>query len=376
MAPTSTRTSSRCLQNSAASFRLYAALLRRKTPGLVMGTLPVVALLLAGLLSSCATAKPGKAVQRQVQGKTYVILGASSGFGRGMAEQLGAFKANVVLAARRTELLEEVATNIRAAGGNALVVTTDISKPDEVQRLADTAVKQYGQVDVWVNDVGVGAIGRFWEIPLADYARLIDVNLTGIVYGSQVATKLFVAQRRGTLLNLGSVESHVPLAYHAVYASTKGAIRNLDQALRQELRLNGYQDIAVVTIEPWAVDTPFWGHAANYSGGTPRMAAMDPPAKVVNALVRASVRPRQELPVGWKARGAVFSHQILPHFTERLSANIVHRYQIKTAPPTPLTSGSVHEPMPTGRGVDDGVRARMKAEKKQRKQGKLVQPPS
>jgi short-subunit dehydrogenase len=376
MAPTSTRTSSRCLQNSAAGFRLYAALLRRKTPGLVMGTLAVVALLLAGLLSSCATAKPGKAVQRQVQGKTYVILGASSGFGRGMAQQLGAFKANVVLAARRTELLEEVATNIRAAGGNALVVTTDISKPDEVQRLADTAVKQYGQVDVWVNDVGVGAIGRFWEIPLADYARLIDVNLTGIVYGSQVATKLFVAQRRGTLLNLGSVESHVPLAYHAVYASTKGAIRNLDQALRQELRLNGYQDIAVVTIEPWAVDTPFWGHAANYSGGTPRMAAMDPPAKVVNALVRASVRPRQELPVGWKARGAVFSHQILPHFTERLSANIVHRYQIKTATPTPLTSGSVHEPMPTGRGVDDGVRARMKAEKKQRKQGKLVQPPS
>ncbi|WP_234795166.1 SDR family NAD(P)-dependent oxidoreductase [Hymenobacter arizonensis] len=322
------------------------------------------------LLSSCATSRPGTAVQRKVQGKTYVIVGASSGFGRGMAEQLGAFKANVVLAARRTELLEEIATKIRAAGGTALVVTTDISKPEEVQRLADAAVKQYGRVDVWVNDAGVGGIGRFWEIPLTDYSRLIDVNLKGVVYGSQLAIKLFQAQGRGALMNLGSVESHVPLAYHAVYAATKGAILNLDQALNQELRLQGYKNIEVVTIEPWAVDTPFWGHAANYSGGTARMAAMDPPSKVVNAMVRSSVRPRPELPVGWKARGAVTSHRILPHFTERLSGNIAHRYQIKTAPPLPPTPGSVHEPMPTGRGVDDGVRARMKAEKRARKQQK------
>ncbi|WP_082455499.1 SDR family NAD(P)-dependent oxidoreductase [Hymenobacter sp. AT01-02] len=333
-------------------------------------------LLLLGVLllgtSSCTTTKLGASGQQKVQGKTYVIIGASSGFGRGMAEQLGSFKANVVLAARRTELLEEVATKIRAAGGTALVVPTDISQPDQVQRLADAAVQQYGRVDVWVNDVGVGGIGRFWEIPLTDYSRLIDVNLKGIVYGSQVAIKLFQKQGKGVLMNLGSVESEVPLAYHAVYASTKGAIRNLDQALNNELRLNGYSAIKVVTIEPWAVDTPFWGHAANYSGGTPRMAAMDPPSKVVNAMVRSSVRPRQELPVGWKARGAFFSHGLMPHFTERVSANIAHRYQIKTAPPAPATPGSVHQAMPTGRGVDDGVRQRMKEEKRQRKQKKAA----
>ncbi|PJJ54455.1 SDR family NAD(P)-dependent oxidoreductase [Hymenobacter chitinivorans] len=327
-------------------------------------------LLLAWALSSCATSKPGSAVHKQVQGKTYVIIGASSGFGRGMAEQLGTMKANVVLAARRTELLEEVAAKIRASGGSALVVTTDISQPEQVQRLAEAAVKQFGRVDVWVNDVGVGGIGRFWEIPLNDYSQLIDVNLKGIIYGSQAAIKLFQTQGQGTLMNLGSVESEVPLAYHAVYAATKGAIRNLDQALNHELRLNGYANIKVVTIEPWAVDTPFWGHAANYSGGTPRMAAMDPPSKVVNAMVRSSVRPRQELPVGWKARGAFFSHGIFPHFTERVSANIAHRYQVKTAPPAPVTTASLYQPVPTGRGVDDGVKPRIQAENRQRKQKK------
>ena len=327
-------------------------------------------LLLTVLLSSCATSRPGAAVQKKVQGKTYVIIGASSGFGRGMAEELGRLHANVVLAARRTEVLEEVAAKVRAAGGQALVVTTDISQPEQVQALADAALKQFGRVDVWVNDVGVGGIGRFWEVPLADYSRMVDVNYKGIIYGSQVALTIFRQQGRGTLMNLGSVESHVPLAYHAVYAGTKAAVRNFDQALRHELRLQGFKDIEVVTIEPWAVDTPFWGHAANYSGGTPRMAAMDPPSKVVNAMVRTSVRPRAEMPVGWKAKGAVFSHRVAPRFTDRVSANIAHRYQIKTAPPAPPTSGSVQQPMPTGRGVDDGVRARMKAEKKQRKQQK------
>lgn len=345
--------------------------MRYITPRLSLQGAGIVSLLLllGALLSGCATSKIGAADQRKIQGKTYVIVGASSGFGRGMALQLGAAHANVVLAARRAELLEEIAAQIRTAGGTALVVPTDISQPEQVQRLAEAAVKQYGRVDVWVNDAGVGAIGRFWEIPTADYSHLIDVNLKGIIYGSQAAIKLFVAQGSGTLMNLGSVESEVPLAYHAVYASTKGAIRNLDQALNNELRLNGHKNIRVVTIEPWAVDTPFWGHAANYSGGTPRMAAMDPPSKVVNAMVRSSLRPRQELPVGWKARGAVILHHVLPHFTDRVSANIAHRYQIKTAPPAPATTASLYQPTPSGRGVDDGVRKRMKSEKRQRKQG-------
>lgn len=332
------------------------------------GCWPLLLTLLLGLLSGCATSRVGASGERKISGKTYVIIGASSGFGRGVAEELGRCHANVVLAARRAELLEEVAGKIRAAGGTALVVPTDISQPEQVQRLAEAATQRYGRVDVWINDVGVGAIGRFWEVPLADYSRLIDVNLKGLIYGSYTAVRLFQQQGgRGIIINLGSIDSEVPLAYQGVYAASKAAVRSLGQSLNQELRLNGYRRIRVVTIEPWAVDTPWWGHAANYSGGTPRMAALDPPGKVVNAIVRMSLRPRQELPVGWKARASYTSHHLLPHLTERLSANLAHRYQIKTAPPAPATTGSLYQPMPTGRGVDDGVRTRMKAENQQRK---------
>jgi len=318
-------------------------------------------------VTGCATWNPGPSGQKKMNGKTFVIVGASSGFGRGIAEKLGACKANVVLAARRADALGEIAGRIRQAGGTALVVAMDISKPEDVERLADEALKQYGKVDVWINMAGVGAIGRFWEIPLADQARVVDVNLKGFVYGSYAAIRQFKRQGYGTLINMGSIESENPLAYHATYAATKGGILNLGQAINQELRLNGDKRIKVVTVEPWAVDSPFWRHAANYSGGTPRMAAMDVPDKVVNAVFRASLRPRKELPVGWKAKGARFFHHLFPHFTERISANIAHRYQIKTAPPAPPTSGSVFEPMEAGTGIDDGVKSRMKNEKKRRK---------
>lgn len=325
---------------------------------------PILFILLLLFYSSCATWDVGKPGQRKIESKTYLILGASSGIGRGVAEKLGEYKANVVLAARRGELLEEVAQVVRQKGGTALVVPMDISKPEDVQRLADAAVERYGKIDVWINMAGVGVIGKFWDIPIEDQAKIVDINLKGFIYGSHAAIKIFQNQGYGTLINVGSVESVNPLAYHASYAATKGGIINLGQAINQELRLNGHKKIKVVTIEPWAIDTPFWRHAANYSGGTPRMAAMDPARKPVNAVLRSSLRPRQELPVGWKARATTISHRIFPRLTERLSANIIHKYQIKNAPPAPPTSGSVHEPMKEGRGVEDGVKERIKREKK------------
>lgn len=318
--------------------------------------------------AGCSTSRLSKSDQEKTAGKTFVIIGASSGFGKGTALQLGAYHANVVLAARRTELLENIAQQIRDAGGTALVVTTDISDSVAVKKLADAAVAKYGKVDVWINDVGVGAIGRFWEIPLADQARLIDVNLKGLIYGSYVATQLFTKQKTGTLINLGSIDSEVPLAYQGTYAASKAAVRSLSESLNQELRLAGYDDIKVVTIEPWAVDTPWWGHAANYSGGTPRMAALDGPEKVVNAIIWSSLHRRKEVQVGWKAKFSYIFHHMMPHFSERFTANIAHKYQIETAPPAPNTDGSLFKPMPTGTGIDDGVRDRIKREKEERKQ--------
>jgi short-subunit dehydrogenase len=326
---------------------------------------------LAALLPGCATSTHLSRVDAsKIANRTYVIVGASSGFGRGTAVRLGALRANVVLAARRTELLEEVAREIRANGGTALVVTTDASKADEVQKLADAAITRFGRIDVWMNVAGIGAIGKFWEIPAEDYSRLIDINVKGVLYGSRTAIGQFIKQGGGTLVNVGSIDSEVPLAYQSTYSASKAAVLSIARSVNQELRHAGYgKTIKIATVMPWAADTPWWPHAANYSGRAPRMAMMDDPEKIVDAMVWVSLHPREELPVGWKAQTFYSAHRILPDLVERTSAN-VQRAELDKASPASATSGSLHQPMASGTTVEGGIRARMEREDKASKQVK------
>jgi short-subunit dehydrogenase len=319
-----------------------------------------IAVLMLGGCAGAGRLRPDD--QQRIAGKTIVITGASSGIGRGVAEEFGALRANVVLNARRTGLLNEVAARVAAAGGTPLVVPGDVANPDDMQRLADEAVARFGSIDVWINNAGVGAMGRFEEIPVEDHARVIDVNVKGVIYGSHAALNEFLAQGHGTLINIGSVESEVPLAYQASYVASKAAVLGLGRVLNEEIRLSGVDGVTVATVMPWATDTPFFTHAANYSGGTPRMLLMDDPSKVVDVIVRTALYPREEVSVGWKAKSAYFSHHVAPDLTERLSSSMYDKLQLDRAPLMPATSGTLHKPMEAGRTVDGGVRKRMAEE--------------
>lgn len=295
----------------------------------------------------------------KIAGKTFVIVGASSGIGRGVAEELGKLKANVVIAARRNELLEEVAQNVKENGGNALVIPMDITKPEDVQQVKDVAVQEFGRIDVWINMAGLGAMGRFWEIPQEDQARLVEVNLTGLIYGSHTALQQFQDQGYGILINLGSVDSEVAHAYHATYSATKAGVKHLSLSLNQELRLAGYHDIKVVTIEPWAADTPFWTQGANYTGVKQKFFLMDDPQKVVNAIIQNSIWPQKVVPVGWKASLSHFVSHVLPRFNEWLTGNIAHKYQMEMPPTADDSKGALYEPRPQEKEVEKGIDERI-----------------
>lgn len=320
-------------------------------------------ILAALLLGGCASpTRLSLADQRRLPGRVYVVTGASSGFGQGVSELLGTHRAKVVLAARRGELLEQVAARVRAAGGEALVVPTDVSDPAAVERLAQQAVARFGGIDVWINNAGVGVIGPFERIPAADHARVIDVNVKRVIFGAQAALARFRQQGSGVLINIGSVESKIPVAYHASYSASKHAVLGLGEALAEELRLARTKGVKVVTVMPWAADTPYWQNTANYSGRRPRMILMDEPMMVASAIVRASLHPRKRVSVGWKAEAANAADYLVPDLTAHIAANIVHDVQMRDAPPAPDTSGALHRPLPEARGISGGNRARIRAE--------------
>lgn len=297
----------------------------------------------------------------KLQGKTIVITGITSGLGRGSAIRLTELGANVVGIARRTEALEDLNRQIKNTGGNIHTLTGDVGNLSDIEKLAAIAIEKYGGFDIWINNVGIGALGYFWDIPPQDHARLIDVNLKGLVFGAHVAMRHFFEKGKGILLNIGSIDSEVPLALQNTYAATKAGVLSLGRTLDEELKLSGNTGIKIGTIMPWAVDTPWWIHAANYTGHKPRMAAMDDPQRVVDEIVKACTDPKVEMPVGPKAGASYIFHKLFPNLTERASAKLSKKESEKAAPAA-FTTGSIYEPMKEGTTVTGGIRERMERE--------------
>ncbi|AWB46490.1 oxidoreductase [Paenibacillus sp. CAA11] len=290
--------------------------------------------------------------------KTVVITGASSGFGKGVALKLARQGFNLVLAARRTALLEELAQEC----GSAVAVTTDVSKPEEVARLAQTAIDSFGGIDVWINNAGIGAIGSFTDIPLEDHIRIAEINVIGVINGSHYALRQFKQQKFGTLINLASIAGKIPFPFYPSYSASKFAVLGLSGALHQKMELEGYDDIHVCSVSPWATDTPWFDHAGNYSGHEAQMKPLDDPEDVIDAIVKLIDEPKESIEVGALTKGSFLSSNLAPGLTENFNAKYIYKV-IQEAPPAPPTSGSLHKPMASGTDISAGLKQRIEAQK-------------
>jgi short-subunit dehydrogenase len=290
-----------------------------------------------------------------LRNKCIVITGASSGFGRGTAQRFAQLGASLVLAARRGDLLNELAANFAESGTRAIAVPTDVSQRNEVAKLAQAAISEFGRIDVWVNNAGVGAVGPFEAIPLEDHIKLIETDLLGTLYGSYYAMKQFRRQGAGTLINIASVIGKVPAPYFSSYAAAKHGVVGLSASLRQELLEEKVDGIHVCTVMPTTFDTPFFEHGAQYTGheASPIPPTYDP-KEVVDTIVRLATDPEDEVSVGTAAKVFNVAHQLFPGLVQKMMARQTHKSEFDNAEPGETTSGSLHEPMPTGTGVGGG----------------------
>ena len=262
-------------------------------------------------------------MSRKLKGSVVVITGASSGIGRATALAFSRRKAAVVLAARRRQALEECAAECRKAGATAaLVVPTDVTETDAVDALAETAVRELGRIDVWVNNAGVGLYAPFEEAPLPAVERLLDVNLGGYIRGSRAALRQFKRQGSGVLINNASIAGKHGGPFMAYYATSKFAVVGMSESLRMELIDD--DDIWVSTVCPAVIDTPFFQHAANYTGR--RIKAMHPildAKRVADAIVSCAVSPRREVIVGGAGTLQRLQRAVAPALAERALARAI-----------------------------------------------------
>jgi len=170
-----------------------------------------------------------------IKGKVAVITGASSGLGVTFAEALAEGGANLILAARRIEKLNEVAVQMRKLGVKAMPFQCDVSKQEEVQALVNTTIKNFGKLDIIVNNAGVAAMGPSTEMPVEEWNRVVSVNLTGVFLCARTAAKQMIKQGSGKVINIASIYGAVGDVFPAApYYATKGAVINLTRDLAVE----------------------------------------------------------------------------------------------------------------------------------------------
>lgn len=192
-----------------------------------------------------------------MEGKVIVITGASSGMGEAAAKHLSALGATVVLGARRADKIEKLAKEIRDRGGNALAMATDVTQRDQVKKLVDSAVDQFGRVDVILNNAGVMPLSPMDRLNVAEWDMMIDVNIKGVLNGIAAVLPHMKAQKSGQIINTSSVAGHKVFTGSAVYSATKFAVRALTEGLRMEVKP---YNIRTTIVCPGAVKTELLDH--------------------------------------------------------------------------------------------------------------------
>jgi NAD(P)-dependent dehydrogenase (short-subunit alcohol dehydrogenase family) len=173
---------------------------------------------------------------KQLHKRVAVVTGASKGIGEAIARAFAAEGADVVIAARNRADLDAVAGKIADAGGSVLAVPTDITVEADIVNLFKAAVDRHGRLDILVNNAGVTINKPTDQIPLPDWQRVIDTNLTGAFLCCREALKIMKPQKSGRIINIGSISSITPRANGAAYASTKLALEGLTRSIALDYR--------------------------------------------------------------------------------------------------------------------------------------------
>jgi NAD(P)-dependent dehydrogenase (short-subunit alcohol dehydrogenase family) len=280
------------------------------------------------------------------------VTGASSGVGRAIARALGAAGAKVGLIARGTDGLEACAAEIRQAGGEAMVLTCDVSVASQVMKAAHDLCERYGSIDTWVNDAMVSVFSPVAEMLPDEFRRVMEVNYLGAVHGTLAALRSMMPANDGVILQIGSALVYRSIPLQSAYCASKAAIRGFSDSLRCEL-LHEKSRVKVCMLQLPAVNTPQFNVVRTR---LPRHPMPVPPIYQPEVIAQAALHliqhPRREMWVGWSAAKAITGQKFFGGLLDHYLGRIGYDAQQNDQAVDPLEwQDNLRGPLPCDRGA-------------------------
>jgi short-subunit dehydrogenase len=237
------------------------------------------------------------AKRQSLAGEIAIVTGASSGIGAATARELARRGARVVLAARRVDKLEAQARAIKDAGGEAVIIPTDVADEAQLTRLIEQTIERFGHVDILVNNAGIGSLDSLAETTPEAIAHMVRVNLLAGMLLTRAVLPGMLERRHGAIISVASVAGHIAIA--PLYSSTKYGLRGFMLSLQREVRGSG---VSVSVVSPGFIRTAMGGSRRFVPG----------PELVARKIANLAQRPRREVVVPFYYRPLIWLAVLVP----------------------------------------------------------------
>lgn len=286
----------------------------------------------------------GNQSENNEQREVVVVTGASAGLGRATVRAFARPGVCLGLIARGTEGLENARDEVEAAGGRALVAPADMADADAVQRAADAIEREFGPIDIWVNNAMTTIFAPFHEITPAEYKRATEVTYLGYVYGTMAALKSMRPRNHGVIVQVGSALAYRSIPLQAPYCGAKHAIAGFTDTLRTEL-LHEKSRIHLTMVQMPAMNTPQFDWCKVHVSQHPQpVPPIYQPEVAAEAIVWAAHHRRREVYVGLPTVVAIVGNKIAPGLADRYLAWSFGS-QLTKEPIDPNRPNNLFEPM-------------------------------
>jgi NAD(P)-dependent dehydrogenase (short-subunit alcohol dehydrogenase family) len=297
----------------------------------------------------------------QTRAPVVVITGASAGVGRAVARAYGARGARIGLLARGRDGLEGARRDVERAGGEALVVPTDVADAEEVEAAAQAVEETFGAIDVWINNAMVSVFSPVREMTPAEFKRVTEVTYLGYVYGTLSALRRMLPRDRGVIVQVGSALAYRGIPLQSAYCGAKHALQGFMDSLRTELLHDGSR-VRVTMVQLPALNTPQFGWVKTRLPRSPQpVPPIFQPEVAAEAVLWAAEHDRPELYVGGPTVLAILGNKVAPRLADRYLARTGYAAQQTDEPVDPDRPDNLWDPVPGDHGAHGAFDARARS---------------